>query len=88
MSSSCQDVLSVWQLQQTRIGGSMWFSSLAFTWRLAAAGEKFRGQHVIVTATLGCLKAGDIKFDPELPKWKSEAIATLGFGNLNKVRNG
>ena len=40
-----------------------------------------------MTATLGCLKAGDIKFDPELPKWKSEAIATLGFGNLNKVQN-
>lgn len=40
-----------------------------------------------MTATLGCLKAGDIKFDPELPRWKCEAIATLGFGNLNKVRN-
>ena len=49
------------------------------------AGEKFRGQHVIVTATLGCLKAGDIKFEPELPKYKKDAIAALGFGNLNKV---
>ena len=40
---------------------------------------------VVVTASLGVLKAGSINFDPPLPKWKSDAINRLGFGNLNKV---
>ena len=41
---------------------------------------------MIVTAPLGCLKAGDITFSPELPPWKTGAIQQLGFGTLNKVR--
>lgn len=34
---------------------------------------------------LGVLKAGAIEFSPPLPPWKKEAIARLGFGDLNKV---
>ena len=41
---------------------------------------------MIVTVPLGCLKAGDITFQPPMPSWKTEAIEKLGFGNLNKVR--
>ena len=47
--------------------------------------EEFKGAAVIVTVPLGCLKAGDIAFDPPLPEWKTDAISKLGFGNLNKV---
>lgn len=40
---------------------------------------------MIVTLPLGCLKSGDISFEPSLPEWKTDAIAKLGYGNLNKV---
>ena len=40
---------------------------------------------MIITLPLGCLKAGDIDFQPALPEWKTDAIAKLGYGNLNKV---
>ena len=43
------------------------------------------GNAVIITLPLGCLKAGDITFQPALPEWKTDAIAKLGNGNLNKV---
>lgn len=49
------------------------------------AGEKFAADIVLVTAPLGCLKAGQIDFAPKLPAWKTEAIQKLGFGTLNKV---
>ncbi len=40
---------------------------------------------MIITLPLGCLKAGDVMFQPALPEWKTDAIAKLGNGNLNKV---
>jgi lysine-specific histone demethylase 1 len=40
---------------------------------------------VLCTVPLGVLKKGDIKFVPELPAQKKEAIQRLGFGLLNKV---
>ncbi len=46
----------------------------------------FKGAAVIVTVPLGCLKAGDVTFDPPLPPWKAEAVTKLGFGDLNKVK--
>ena len=49
------------------------------------AGEVFRGAAAVITVPLGCLKAGAIAFQPPLPAWKADAIAKLGFGNLNKV---
>ena len=39
---------------------------------------------VLVTASLGVLKAGNIKFTPRLPHWKQEAIDGMGFGTMNK----
>lgn len=50
------------------------------------AGDRFEGDAVLVTTPLGCLKDGQITFQPKLPPWKFEAIHKLGFGTLNKVR--
>ncbi|CAM0148248.1 unnamed protein product [Urochloa decumbens] len=47
--------------------------------------QSFRGDMVLCTVPLGVLKKGDIKFVPELPAQKKEAIQRLGFGLLNKV---
>ena len=52
---------------------------------MCRAGEVFKGAAAIVTLPLGCLKAGGVAFQPPLPAWKAEAIAKLGYGNLNKV---
>jgi lysine-specific histone demethylase 1 len=50
-----------------------------------ADGEIIQADAVVVTASLGVLKAGGIAFEPELPERKKEAISRLGFGLLNKV---
>lgn len=47
------------------------------------AGEFEAGQ-IVVTLPLGVLKAGDVRFVPELPAAKREAIARLGMGILDK----
>lgn len=39
----------------------------------------------LVTVPLGVLKKGSIKFVPDLPAQKQDAIKRLGFGLLNKV---
>ncbi len=41
--------------------------------------------YVVSTIPLGVLKHGNVKFEPPLPTWKSDAIHRLGFGVLNKV---
>ena len=49
-------------------------------------GETYFADHVILTVSLGVLKAAcDRMFDPELPPKKKEAIHHLGFGVVNKV---
>lgn len=57
---------------------------------VTAGGVIHRCDAVVVTVPLGVLKAGDIKFVPELPAWKQDAVRKLGFGDLNKasVRGG
>ena len=50
-----------------------------------ASGESFEGAAVLLTLPLGVLKAGGVKFTPELPAWKQEAVGRLGMGDLNKV---
>lgn len=40
---------------------------------------------VIVTLPLGVLKAGTVRFSPELPKRKKQAIRRLGMGVLDKL---
>ena len=39
---------------------------------------------VLVTASLGVLKAGNINFTPRLPQWKQAVIDGMGFGTMNK----
>lgn len=48
-------------------------------------GQVFQADMALCTVPLGVLKSGSIKFDPELPSRKVEAIKRLGFGLLNKV---
>mmetsp|Transcript_30573 Transcript_30573/g.63996 ORF Transcript_30573/g.63996 Transcript_30573/m.63996 type:complete len:627 (-) Transcript_30573:89-1969(-) len=46
--------------------------------------EKVKAKTVLVTASLGVLKAGNIDFVPTLPEWKQDAIDKMGFGIVNK----
>ena len=39
----------------------------------------------VVTLPLGCLQAGDVAFEPPLPRRKQAAVHALGNGLLNKV---
>ena len=52
-------------------------------------GSDIYADHVIVTVSLGVLKAGTQQesgmFDPPLPSFKTEAISRLGFGVVNKL---
>ncbi|KAE9616979.1 putative spermine oxidase transcription regulator Homeodomain-LIKE family [Lupinus albus] len=48
-------------------------------------GQVFHAEIALCTASLGVLKKKAIKFEPELPTRKLEAIERLGFGLLNKV---
>jgi monoamine oxidase len=48
-------------------------------------GESFEADHVVFSAPLGILKEQSIKFEPQLPSWKLDAINRMGFGLLNKL---
>ncbi|KAL2129707.1 hypothetical protein VTI74DRAFT_7424 [Chaetomium olivicolor] len=48
-------------------------------------GTTIEADFVVSTIPLGVLKHGNVKFEPPLPSWKSDAIDRLGFGVLNKV---
>ncbi|NDW60183.1 amine oxidase, partial [Yangia sp. PrR004] len=45
-------------------------------------GTNYFADACIITVPLGVLKANIIKFEPELPTWKSSAIADLGVGEV------
>jgi len=45
----------------------------------------FEGDRAIVTLPLGVLKAGSVRFSPQLPRRKRNAIERLGAGVLDKV---
>jgi len=47
--------------------------------------ETYEGSHVLVTAPLGVMKAGTIRFDPALTPAMAGAIARLGFGVFEKI---
>ena len=46
--------------------------------------DEYRADCVIITLPLGVLKEGLVRFSPELPGKKRQAIAALGMGVLNK----
>lgn len=48
-------------------------------------GERFQGSALIMTASIGALQTENVIFEPPLPKWKREAIHSLGMGNVAKV---
>lgn len=45
----------------------------------------FEGKAAAVTLPLGVLKQGFVRFDPPLPKWKTDALSLLNMGVLNKT---
>ncbi|MGJ8570189.1 MAG: flavin monoamine oxidase family protein [Hoeflea sp.] len=45
----------------------------------------FEASFVICTVPLGVLKAGDIRFEPPLPKSHRRGIDTIGMGNVTKL---
>eukprot|EP01018_Ginkgo_biloba_P021970 Gb_40551 [translate_table: standard] len=53
--------------------------------QVLAGGQVFQGDMALCTVPLGVLKSGSIRFIPELPKRKIDAIKRLGFGLLDKV---
>jgi len=44
-----------------------------------------RADRIVVTASLGILQAGKIRFVPELPREKQAAINRMGMGVMNKI---
>jgi len=52
--------------------------------RVITQKTEFIADHVVVTLPLGVLQAQRVRFTPELPHRKQEAIAKLGMGVLNK----
>mmetsp|Transcript_59611 Transcript_59611/g.146388 ORF Transcript_59611/g.146388 Transcript_59611/m.146388 type:complete len:506 (+) Transcript_59611:159-1676(+) len=48
-------------------------------------GDMIEANHVIITASLGVLKSGSIRFSPPLLSQKHESICRLGFGKVEKV---
>ncbi len=53
--------------------------------RLVTPRGDVEANKVIITASTGILAGGDIRFDPELPDWKNEAISSLPLGNHNRI---
>ncbi len=53
--------------------------------KVHSGGKVFEGDYAIVTLPLGVLKTGSVKFSPELPDYKLNAVSRLDMGNLNKV---
>lgn len=52
--------------------------------RVFTQNTEFIADHVVVTLPLGVLQAKSVRFSPELPHRKQNAIAKLGMGVLNK----
>lgn len=49
------------------------------------SGETFKGDNAVITLTVGILQVNKVKFMPELPPIKQEALAGLGMGPVMKI---
>ena len=52
---------------------------------VVAGDRTYTADWAIVTLPLGVLKANRVRFTPELPDWKRQAIGRLGMGLVNKI---
>ena len=52
---------------------------------MTTAQATFGGSHVVVTVPLGVLQAGGLGFSPSLPLAKTNALAALQMGALERV---
>lgn len=52
--------------------------------RVVTQKTEFLADHVVVTLPLGVLQSGNVRFSPDLPQEKQDAISRLGMGVLNK----
>jgi monoamine oxidase len=52
--------------------------------RILAEDAEFEADYALLTLPLGVLQTGAVKFTPELPRGRLDAIARLGMGVLNK----
>lgn len=50
-----------------------------------AAGKNYRARLLILTPAVGVLSSGSISFDPPLPQAKTEALASVQMGCLDKI---
>lgn len=48
-------------------------------------GVQVYAKNVVFAVPIGVLKAKSIEFSPNLPGWKTEAINSIGFGNVCKI---
>ncbi len=53
--------------------------------KLETAKCTIHAKHALITVSTGILAANDIRFTPELPPWKQEAISALSLGNHNRI---
>ena len=53
--------------------------------RLTTARGVVAAKAVLVTVSTGILGSGDIRFAPDLPDWKQDAISALPLGNHNRI---
>ena len=53
--------------------------------RVDVTGQSYAADCAIVTLPLGVLKAGRVRFSPELPDWKRGAIDRVAMGVVNKL---
>jgi lysine-specific histone demethylase 1 len=53
--------------------------------QVVSGSQVYEADMALCTVSLGVLKSGSIKFNPELPQRKLDGIKRLGFGLLNKV---
>lgn len=48
-------------------------------------GNIYRAKRCVITVSIGVLKSGDIRFEPDLPQAYKEQLSHINMGNFNKV---